>query len=76
MRSYWKIKLWAKFVNHFDVLTIYGVEKSQCDHSIGPIFTFVSILGHIISFLHSRTIKMGYPVCFRVPKIRFCVCSK
>ena len=19
MRSYWKIKLWAKFVNHFDV---------------------------------------------------------
>ena len=24
-----KIKLWAKFVNHFDVLDNYGVEKSQ-----------------------------------------------
>ena len=34
MQSYWKIELWAKFVNHFDVLTIYGVEKSQCDGSM------------------------------------------
>ena len=30
MQSFWKIKLWAKFVNHFDVLTIYEAEKSQC----------------------------------------------
>ena len=28
-----KIKLWAKFVNHFDVFDNYGVEKSQCDCS-------------------------------------------
>ena len=28
-----KIKLWAKFVNHFDVFDNYGVGKSQCDCS-------------------------------------------
>ena len=28
-----KIKLRAKFVNHFDVFDNYGVEKSQCDCS-------------------------------------------
>ena len=29
-----KIKLWAKFVNHFDVFDNYGAEKSQCDSTV------------------------------------------
>ena len=33
MRSYWKIKLWAKFVNHFDVFNNLWSRKTQCDHS-------------------------------------------
>ena len=46
-------------------------------HFLGPIFKFVSILGHnFFSFVHSGTIKMEYRVCFRVPKMRFCVRSR
>ena len=33
MRSYWKIKLWAKFVNHFDVFNNLWSRKTQCDRS-------------------------------------------
>ena len=34
MRSYWKTKLWAKFVNHFDVFDNLWSRKTQCDRSI------------------------------------------
>ena len=30
---YWKIKLWAKFVNHFDVFDNLWSRKTQCDRS-------------------------------------------
>ena len=33
MRSYWKIKLWTKFVNHFDVFDNLWSRKTQCDRS-------------------------------------------
>ena len=33
MQSYWKIKLWAKFVNHFDVFDNLWSRKTQCDGS-------------------------------------------
>ena len=33
MRSYWKIKLWAKIVSHFDVFDNLWRRKTQCDHS-------------------------------------------
>ena len=38
MRSYWKIKLWAKFVNHFDVFDNLWSRKTQCDHSTWQYF--------------------------------------
>ena len=38
MRSYWKIKLWAKFVNHFDVFDNLWSRKTQCDRSTNHLF--------------------------------------
>ena len=45
MRSYWKIKLWAKFVNHFDVFDNLWSRKTQCDRSIGHYIVLCRFAG-------------------------------
>ena len=54
VRSYWKIKLWAKIINHFDVFDNLWSRKTQCDHSTAdkyiPALTSHSVNKSIIQF--------------------------
>ena len=61
------------FFNCVLTLTISKVSGNIFLSSLGPIFKFLSILGH--NFFRSRTIKIGYRVLSRNSKMRFCVRS-
>ena len=62
MRSYWKIKLWAKFVNHFDVFDNLRSRKTQCDRSNnGNTTGNVTYIDHVT---HNGTVSTSnYMVC-------------
>ena len=64
------------YVPFFEIFVLSRSRFLNVSSALGPIFKFVSILGHKFSFVSSRTIKRGYPVRSRVPKMRYCVRSR
>ena len=57
--------------------TLFRSHFSNFSFAPGRVFQiFCPLWVLIFKFVHSRTIEIGYPVCSKVPKMRFCVRSR